>query len=308
MHVLVTGGAGFIGSHLIDAHIARGDTVTTVDDLSKGKQDNVHPSASFHQVDICDAAGLEKIFAKNAPDVVNHHAAQTDVRHSMRDPSFYTRVNVMGFINLLELCRRFQVKKVLFASTCAVYPETVSLPASETHPVRPASHYGLTKYFGEQLVQFYRETYGLGFTVFRYGNVYGPRQDPKGEAGVVAIFASQMFSGVRPTLFGDGNKTRDYIYIDDIVAANLLASGDAANGEVLNLGWGQEIRDLEVFEAVQKAVAWQGEAQYAQKRPGEVDRIALESGKAKRLLGWMPRVSFEKGIERTVRYNRQQQS
>lgn len=219
-------------------------------------------------------------------------------------------VNVVGTVNVLQLCLKYGVRKVVFASTSAVYPEPEFVPADETQPVRPLSAYGLTKHMGEQYLAFYGGVYGLRFTIFRYGNVYGPRQDPKGEAGVVAIFSEQMLTGVRPTLFGDGNKTRDYIYIDDVVAANLLAMpvcvdrtgrNGGGDGEVLNLGWGREVRD---FEVVRKALGIQVEPRYAEKRPGGLDRIALRSTKAKALLGWTPRMPFEEAVRLAVDYYR----
>ena len=304
MKVLVTGGAGFIGSHIVDALLARGNRPVVVDNLLAGKETNINPAAPFYRVDIRDATALEQVFIGEQPQIMSHHAAQTDVRRSMADPAFDAQVNILGFVNLLQLCVKYGVRKVVFASTSAVYPEPEAVPADETHPVRPLSAYGLSKYLGEQYLSFYRNVYGLCFTIFRYGNVYGPRQDPHGEAGVVAIFSEQMLSGIRPTLFGDGNKTRDYIYIDDVVSANLLAMDGAGDREIFNLGWGREIRDFEVFDAVRNAVGIQVEPQYSEKRPGELDRIALESWKAKELLGWTPRVPFEEGVRLTVDYYR----
>jgi UDP-glucose 4-epimerase len=303
MNILVTGGAGFIGSHLVDALLARGDRPVIVDDLSTGKDSNLNKAVPFYRVDIREAEALEQVFIQERPEIVSHHAAQTDVRRSMAEPAFDAQVNVVGFVNLLGLCVKYGVRKVVFASTSAVYPEPEVVPADETHPIRPLSAYGLSKYIGEKYLELYRDACGLPFTIFRYGNVYGPRQDPCGEAGVVAIFSQQMLTGVQPTLFGDGNKTRDYIYIDDIVSANLLAMDGAGDGEILNLGWGREVRDLEVFEAVRSALGARVTPQYAPKRPGELNRIALDSTKAKAVLGWSPRVPFEHGISRTVEYN-----
>jgi UDP-glucose 4-epimerase len=302
MKALVTGGAGFIGSHLVDALVARGHQVAVVDDLSAGKTENLNPKTAFHRVDICDAAALAAVFERERPEVVSHHAAQTDVRRSMADPAFDAQVNVLGSVNLFQLSVRHGVRQVLFASSSAVYPEPEFIHADETHPVRPVSAYGLTKYLGEKYLEFYRDAYGLRFTAFRYGNVYGPRQDPRGEAGVVAIFSEQMLLGVQPTIFGDGGKTRDYIHIDDVVAANLAALERGGAGEVLNLGWGREVRDIEVFEAVRAALGVAVEPRYDRKRPGELDRIALDSSKAERALDWRPRISFEEGIPPTVAY------
>jgi UDP-glucose 4-epimerase len=304
VRILVTGGAGFIGSHLVDALVLRGDRVSVVDDLSTGRETNLNRAARVHRVDIRDAVALEKVFAEERPEVVSHHAAQTDVRRSMSDPAFDAQVNILGFVNLLHLGVKFGAGKVVFASSSAVYPTPERVPVDESYPARPFSAYGLTKRVGEQYLQLYREAYGLRFTAFRYGNVYGPRQDPKGEAGVVAIFSLQMLTGVRPTLFGDGTKTRDYVHVEDIVAANLRAIDGAGDGEIFNLGLGREVRDVEVFEAVRAAVGVAVEPAYAATRPGEVNRIALDSAKARAHLGWRPRIRFEDGVSTTVAYYR----
>ena len=307
MRVLVTGGAGFIGSHLVDALLKRSDHPIVVDDLSTGRKENLESRVPLYRTDIGDAAASEQVFAQERLDLVSHHAAQTDVRRSMANPAFDAQVNIVGFVNVLQLCVKFKVRKVVFASSSAVYPEPEAVPADETHPVRPVSAYGLSKYIGEIYLRFFSEAFGLRFTIFRYGNVYGPRQDPKGEAGVVAIFSQQMLTGVQPTLFGDGNKTRDYIYIDDVVSANLLALDGAGDGEIFNLGWGHEIKDFEVFDSVRKALRVNGEPCYAPKRPGELDRIALNSDKAKRKLRWVPRVPFQQGIQLATDYYRSTQ-
>ena len=306
MKVLVTGGAGFIGSHLVEALLARGDRVAVVDDLSAGKKSNLDAAVPLHVADIRDAAALERVFEKERPQIVSHHAAQTDVRRSMSDPGFDAQVNVLGSVNLFHLCVKHKVQKILFASSSAAYPEPERLPVREDHPIRPVSAYGLTKYIGEQYLRFYRETQGLRFTAFRYGNVYGPRQDPQGEAGVVAIFSTQMLTGLQPTLFGDGKKTRDYLYVTDVVSANLAALDGAGDGEVFNLGWGKEVTDLAVFEAIRGALGVKVEPRYAAKRPGELVRIALDSSKAREALGWKPAVPFEEGIRRAVEYYRRQ--
>jgi len=303
MKVLVTGGAGFIGSHLVDGLLRQGHRVAVVDDLSSGKADNVNRAATLHVADIRDVSALAQIFERERPEIVSHHAAQTDVRRSMSDPAFDASVNVVGLVNVLQLGVTYGVAKVLFASSSAVYPEPQFVPVDETHPIRPQSAYGLTKYVGEKYLELYGDARGLRFTAFRYGNVYGPRQDPGGEAGVVAIFSAQMLDGVRPTLFGDGTKTRDYLHVDDVVAANLLAM-DGGDGQVFNLGWGREITDREVFTAVRSALGTSVEPSYGNKRPGELDRIALDSTKAKTFLGWTPRIQFEQGIPLTVDYYR----
>ena len=296
MKVLVTGGAGFIGSHLVEALVAEGHAVCVVDDLSLGRAENVHPAASFHRVDIRDAAALEAAFAAERPELVSHHAARANLRRSMEDAALTAQVNVLGSINVLDLCVKYGVRKAVFASTCAVYPDLESPPADEAHPVGPLSNYGLSKLVMERYLAFYRDTAGLRFTAFRYGNVYGPRQDPRGEAGVIAIFGRQLRNGVRPTIFGDGNKTRDYVYVDDVVDANLRVMDGRGDGEILNLGWGREIRDIEVFKAVRDALGVRLEPHFGPKGPGEMTRVALNSARARALLGWEPRVRFEEGV------------
>ncbi len=300
MKILVTGGAGFIGSHVVDALAAPGHRVAVVDDLSLGRAEQVNPAATLHRVDIRDAAALERVFARERPEVVNHHAAQANLRRSMEDATLTAQVNVMGLLNVLELCVKYGARQVIFASTCAVYPDLDGPPAKETDPVCPLSAYGLSKWVGEKYLEFYREAFGLRPTVFRYGNVYGPRQDPRGEAGAIAIFAQQMRQGIRPTLFGDGNKTRDYVYVDDVVEANLRALEGGADGQVLNIGWGREIRDLEVFLAGRQALGVAVEPAFTPKRAGEMNRVALNPERAKAVLNWEPRIPFEEGVPLAV--------
>jgi len=307
MRVLVTGGAGFIGSHVVDALVGEGHEVTVVDDLSMGTREQVHPKARFHRVDIRDREGLEAVFQEARPEVVNHHAAQGNLRRSMAEPSFDASVNVVGSLTLLELSLAYRVERFIYISSGgAVYGEPERLPVSETHPVRPISAYGVSKSCVEQYLRLYGAASGLDWTVLRYANVYGPRQDPRGEAGVVAIFSRQMLAGERPTIFGDGTKTRDYVYVDDIVRANLLAMEDrAAVGRVYNLGLGCEVSDRQIFELVRAAVGCAVEPVLSAKRPGEVDRICLDAARARRELGWRPRVGLEEGIAATVAFYRE---
>jgi UDP-glucose 4-epimerase len=303
MRFLVTGGAGFIASHLVDALIAAGHRVVVIDDLSTGKRENLNPQATFYNLNICSAA-VADVFAKERPDVVSHHAAQMDVRRAVREPQFDATVNVVGSVNILQFARQSGVRKILYASTGgAVYGEPSYLPVKESHPLAPLSPYGLTKHTFEGYLSLYRRLYGLSFTVLRYPNVYGPRQDPHGEAGVVAIFTQQMLTGELPKIFGDGTKTRDYLYISDIVAANLLVI-ESGDGETYNLGWGKEISDDRVFTTVRDALAVNVESSYAQSRPGEIEHICLDSQKIHRDLGWKPTVSFEEGVARTVKWHK----
>ncbi|HLV88238.1 MAG TPA: NAD-dependent epimerase/dehydratase family protein [Candidatus Sulfotelmatobacter sp.] len=300
MKILVTGGAGFIASHVSDSYLRAGHSVVIVDDLSTGRRENVPAGARFFEQDITDFAGMEQIIADERPDVINHHAAQMDVRRSVREPLFDARVNIVGALGLLELGVKYKLRKFLYASTGgASYGEVQTVPVSESHPTNPICHYGVSKLTLEKYLFLYRRLYGLNYTVMRYPNVFGPRQNPHGEAGVVAIFALQMLRGDQPTIFGDGSKTRDYVFIDDIVRANLalLEKGD---GETLNLGSGVPTSDYQIFELVRSATHYQGDPQYAPVRPGEVAHIALNPARAREVLGWAPNTSLREGIARTV--------
>ena len=296
MKVLVTGGAGFIGSHIVDKLIQSGHRVIIVDNLASGKKENINPKAEFYEVDIRNMPDLEKIFREESPDIVNHHAAQNDVTTSMKDPAFDASVNILGSLNLINLSVTYKIKKFIFASTSVVYPDTNDLPTSEEYLIKPISAYGISKYAIEQYLKLYNENYGLKYTIFRYGNVYGPRQDPNGESGVVAIFSKQISEGIRPTIFGDGNKTRDYIHIDDVISANMLVLDKLGNGNVYNLGWGREISDFEVLDTVRKTLGVKVDPIYGKKRKGEHSRVCLDPSKAKAEIGWIPKVSFEVGI------------
>ncbi len=305
MKVLVTGGAGFIGSHIVDALVNEGHDVAVVDDLSMGKREQVHPSARFYQADIRNRQALEEVFRVERPEVVNHHAAQADLRRSMTEPSFDASVNIVGSLNLLEFAMTHKTRKfVNISSGGAVYGEPQRLPVDELHPIHPMSVYGVSKYAVEQYLRLFNKS-GLDYTTLRYANVYGPRQNPKGEAGVVAIFSRQMLAGERSTIFGDGTKTRDYVYIDDIVRVNLLAMTEKrAAGRSYNVGLGCEVSDRQIFEAVRGAVGATLEPMLASKRPGEIDRICLDASLAKTELGWEPTVFLKEGIARSVAFYR----
>ena len=305
MKILVSGGAGFIGSHVTDAYAGDGHETVVVDSLTRGNESNLNTAAAFHEVDLCDRSALEAVFEKERPGYVNHHAAQVDVRRAVEDPSYDARQNVLGTINLLECCRVFSVQKFVYISSGgAVYGEPASLPVAEDHPIRPLSPYGLSKYIGEEYVELYSRLHGLDYTILRYPNVYGPRQDPKGEAGVVAIFAQLLRAGERPTIFGDGSKTRDYVFVGDLVRANLLVTGSVGSRERFNLGWGEETTDQQVFEAVRDALGSTVEPIYGERRQGEIERICLDASKAGRELDWRPEVSFREGVKRTVESGR----
>lgn len=303
MNVLVTGGAGFIGSHICDRLLEYGHRVCVVDNLSTGRRENVPAGAILYQIDLRDEA-LDQVFGIERPDVVFHQAAHANVTESVRDPKYDAWVNIGGSLNLLSCCVRHKVGRVIYASTGgALYGEPEYIPADENHPIRPLSPYGISKYAVEHYLRLHRELHGLAYVVLRYPNVYGPRQDPKGEAGVVAIFCSQLLAGQRPIIFGDGTKTRDYCYIGDIVEANILALNGPESG-VYNLGRGIEVSDLEIFETVREAVGCTVAPKFAPVRPGEVRRIALDASRAKCELGWGWRVDLAEGVTESVRFYR----
>jgi UDP-glucose 4-epimerase len=303
MKIMVTGGAGFIGSNVADRLIAEGHQVVIVDDLSTGFMENVPPRATFYRLDIRDP-DLTEVFEKEKPDLVNHHAAQIDVRKSMTDPMFDAQVNVLGSLNLIQQCGKHEVRKMIYASTGgAIYGEPEYRPADENHPIQPLCPYGVTKHTVEHYLYLYHLNFSLNYTVLRYPNVYGPRQDPRGEAGVVAIFTEALFQGKQPTIYGDGNHTRDYLFVGDVVEANLLAM-KGGDGQVMNLGWGQEISVNQIFAALKRHLDLEIDPVYAQERLGEIHHICLDSTKAQKELGWKPLVDLDQGIERTVEYYR----
>ncbi len=299
MRALVTGGAGFIGSTLVDALLADGAEVAVVDDLSRGRRDQVAAGAAFHEMDIVDD-GLGALVASLAPEVIFHQAAQIDVRRSVAEPMLDTRINVLGTVNLLESAVRAGVRRVVFASSGgAVYGDTDVIPTPESHPCVPASGYGAAKLAAETYGWVFARLYGLQFVALRYANVYGPRQDPHGEAGVVAIFAQRLLEGRDTVVNGDGTQTRDYVSVDDVVEANLLAAGTAPPG-AYNIGTGRECSVSEIHALIARAAGVEREATYGVAKPGEQCRSCLDVSRAAELLGWRPRVGLADGISRTV--------
>ena len=299
MNILVTGGAGFIGSNVADAFIAEGHTVSIVDDLSSGKPENVNPKAHFYQYDI-QSPGVETIFEKGKIDVICHHAAQMDVRKSVADPKFDASVNIYGMLNLMELGVKYKIKKVLFSSTGgAIYGEQDYFPADEQHPLCPLSPYGITKLATEKYLFFYKATYGIEHVILRYANIYGPRQNPHGEAGVVAIFASKMLKGEQPVINGDGKQTRDYVFVGDVVRANVMALRHE-NSDIFNIGTGIETDVNELFRHIRAFTGSQCEERHAPAKAGEQFRSVIDHTKAKKILGWEPTVNVEEGLRRTV--------
>jgi len=306
MRILVTGGAGFIGSNVVNRFVDLGHEVAILDNLITGKRANLDPRADFYEADITDAAAVEEVFAGFRPEIVNHHAAQIDVRKAIEDPVFDASVNVLGGINVVRAALAAGVSKFVYASTGgAIYGNPEVIPCTEEHPIRPISPYGLTKHVVEHYLELYGIVEGLRYTVLRYANVYGPRQDPKGEAGVNAIFTGLMLAGQQPTIFGKGDKTRDYVFVGDVVAANVLAL-DRAEGEIINIGTGVQTTDQEVFDAIAAATGYTGRPLYTDERKGEVRHIALDASKAQRVLGWAPQTQFREGVRMTVEFNRQQ--
>src|SRR5262245_11787140 len=304
MRILVTGGAGFIGSNVVDGFVADGHEVAVLDDLSTGRREFVHAKARFFEADLTDSAALDACVGEFRPEVVDHHAAQIDVRRSVEDPQRDARINVLGAITLLESCRRHAVRKVIYASTGgAIYGEGRILPATEDHPVHPESPYGASKYAVEHYLYIWKLLHGVDFTVLRYPNVYGPRQNPHGEAGVNAIFIGLMLEGKRPRIFGTGDQLRDYVYVGDIVEANVLALSKGS-GETVNIGSGVGTSVKQIFAELKSILGFEGEPIYDAPRPGEIQCIYLDAARAREVLGWRPRVGFREGLERTVAWAR----
>ncbi len=303
MKILVTGGAGFIGSHVADAFIAHGHQVTIIDNLVTGQRENVNAQATFHQIDICDA-GIAEIFERGQFDTVCHQAAQMDVRRSVADPRYDAEVNILGTLNLLQQCQKTGVKKFLFASTGgAIYGEQVRFPADEEHPTWPASPYGISKLACEKYIYFFAQTCGLRYVFLRYANVYGPRQNPHGEAGVVAIFSTRLLKREQPVINGDGKQTRDYVYVGDVVRANLLALNYPEN-DYFNIGTGIETDVNTVFQRLNEATGAGMPEKHGPAKEGEQLRSVLANDKARRLLDWQPKVSLAEGLKETAEWFR----
>ena len=299
MRILVSGGAGFIGSHIVEAYLAAGHEVAVVDNLATGRRANVARGATLHEVDL-HARELERIFAEFRPEVVNHHAAQASVKVGNADPVHDLEVNGGGTARLLQLCVENGVRKVIYSSSGGtVYGEPRSLPVAEDHPIAPRSNYGTSKYVGELYVQLAARTAGIDYTIFRYGNAFGPRQDPHGEAGVIAIFTGLMLAGQPCTIDGDGEQKKDYLYVGDIAGANVLAL-DGGSGLVANIGTGVGITVNHIFQVLAQATENTIAARYGPPRAGDVRNFWLDCALAKRELGWEPDVSFEEGVRLTV--------
>ncbi len=304
MRILVTGGAGFIGSHIADCFLAAGHEVTVVDNLSAGRRANIPNGARLQELDIRDKGLAQRICQSLRPQVICHQAAQVDVRRSVADPAFDADINIGGTLNLLEAARSAGVAKVVFASSGgAIYGEQEHLPAPETSPQNPVSPYGVSKLAGEKYLDYYRQVHGLAYVALRYANVYGPRQDPFGEAGVVAIFASKLLRGEQPVINGDGLQTRDFVYVADVARANLLALAPGVEG-AFNIGTGIETDVVTLFEEINRLVGGRAAKVHGPAKAGEQRRSVLDARLAQEVLGWRPEVPLAEGLKLTVDYFR----
>ena len=302
--VLVTGGAGFIGSHVVDLFVSKGYEVVIVDDLSTGRVSNLNPAAKFYEIDIRDPK-LRDIFDAERPDYISHHAAQMDVRRSVAQPLFDADVNILGSINVIECAKEFGIKHFVYISSGgAAYGEPERVPCVETDPINPICQYGASKHTVEHYLYMYYVNYGMNYTVLRYPNVFGPRQDPRGEAGVVAIFTGKMLLGEPVLINGDGEQTRDYVFVGDCARANYLAvTIDHAPG-IYNIGWGLPTSVNQIFTGLAAITEYNQPAQHGPAKLGETRHIYLDASKARKDLGWAPTSTLEEGLRETVEYFR----
>ncbi|MFN3871654.1 MAG: NAD-dependent epimerase/dehydratase family protein [Ignavibacterium sp.] len=304
MKILVTGGAGFIASHITDAFVNEGHQVVVLDDLSSGFKKNINPKAEFVKGNICDKELVEKLFSEEHFDIINHHAAQMDVRRSVKDPEFDANTNIIGTINLLQNAIKYKVKKFMFASTGgAVYGEQSYFPADENHLTQPRSPYGISKLAVEKYLYFYNAEYGLNYTILRYANIYGPRQNPFGEAGVVAIFSTKLLKGEQPIINGSGEQTRDYVFVGDVVKANLLTLNDTAN-DIYNVGTGIETNVNQLYHKLNNIIGANKEEKHGPAAPGEQMRSVITSEKLFKKFGWKPSTTLDEGLKQTVDFFR----
>jgi len=307
MKILVTGGAGFIGSHIVDAYINDGHEVVVVDNLSTGKRENLNPKAKFYHIDICSPE-IEAVFKEEKPDILNHHAAQIDVRKSIANPAFDCKVNILGFLNLMEAVRRNGVKKVVFASSGGtVYGEQVYFPADEDHPTNPINPYGVAKLTCERYLHYYNVQHGISSVVFRYANIYGPRQNHQGESGVVAIFIDKIMNGDTPVINGDGLQTRDYVYVGDVAEFNRRAVGSDGAGPCsndghgpFNVGTGVETNVNQIFGSICDILHKDLTEKHGPAKYGEQIRSSIISKKCEGVFNYLPGFKFLDGMKKTI--------
>ncbi|MFH1514910.1 MAG: NAD-dependent epimerase/dehydratase family protein [bacterium] len=305
MKILITGGAGFIGSHITDRFIEMDHDVVIVDDLSTGKEEYINPKATFHKVDITDSDSLMKVFEAEKPQIVGHLAAQVNVRVSMVEPDKDAMINIMGSLNVLKGVVSCNIKKLIFSSTGgAIYGEPENLPVSEKARENPLSPYGLAKLTVENYIKVICNLQGIPYTILRYANVYGPRQIVKGESGVIAIFTQRMLEGKTPVIFGDGSHSRDYVFVSDVVNANVLAL-ENGNGRTYNIGTGERVDVNEVYQKLEEHLKSGVKPEYGDEIPGEVHHIALDCGLIEKELGWTPEFNFDEGVKATIKYYRE---
>jgi UDP-glucose 4-epimerase len=299
MNIAVTGGAGFIGSHIVDHYIAEGHNVIVIDDMSSGVKANLNPKAKFYKMGIGDKK-IAQLLQDEKIEILNHHAAQISVRVSVEDPKLDAQINIIDTLNLYEAARAAKVRRIIFASSGgAIYGEQDYFPADEKHSKRPLSPYGVSKLANEKYLGYYKSVHGIENVIFRYTNVYGPRQNPHGEAGVVAIFTLKMLKGEQPVINGDGTQTRDYVYVTDLARANVLALEDRARG-IYNVASGTEHSVNTLFQLLQMKIGKQFKREHGPAKPGEQKRSVCTASKIKNLLQWKQEFSFEEGLSRTV--------
>lgn len=302
MRILVTGGAGFIASNIVDAFIEAGHEVTVLDNLSTGLKEQVNPKAKFVLGDICDRELVARLFSENQFEVIDHHAAHISIPDSQKRPTLSAEVNVVGTVNLLEQARNLKLVNFIFPSTAAIYGDTEDIPTSEDHSLDPVSPYGLTKWVGEQYLKLFHQNWGVPYTIFRYASAYGPRQRPEGEAGVVAIFSGKMVKGETPEIFNDGTSARDFVYVKDLVRANVMVLDKPLN-DVVNLSTAKETSVNELFASIKETLGVKLEPVYGRKTI-EQKRSCLDFSKAKKLLGWSPKYSLAEGLKETLAWYR----
>ncbi|MGM7702930.1 NAD-dependent epimerase/dehydratase family protein [Pseudalkalibacillus sp. Hm43] len=299
MKVLVTGGAGFIGMNIVEQYLEDGHEVVVVDDLSTGKEENLKESVTFYKADITTPDFID-IVKKETPDVINHHAAQIDVQTSLKNPVFDAHINILGTINVLEACKEVNAA-IVYASSAAVYGEPDYLGVDEKHKVDPMSYYGASKHTPEHYIKIYGDLHGIQYSILRYANVYGIGQIPKGEGGVISIFVDKIIKGEDLTIFGDGEHTRDFIYVSDIAEANLLASKHPCN-DIINISTNTQVSLNDLVKTFEEVVGDSLEKKHEGERPGDIRHSYLTNDKAEQLINWKPKVSLKEGLEKTLLY------